>query len=318
MMTFKEVFDQQKEYNENIRSLEDWDKDKWTEKYLLGLVSEIGDVLDSVRWKRHRQNSGYVHRANLGYDFADLMKYVLSLWELWGFDHESVLNFVSDKSAVLDELYVQEFAAIPNDRLIVITDVDGTLCDWRRTFIDWALAMKSVKMEKIDASTSLQLDSDLAMQYTDYFKLKEDFESGGNYSVIMIYPDVTEFLRWLKQEFDAYIIAHTARPWQRYYRIWGDTWEWICSNRLPIDQLRIGSDSRVLLANELGGTNVLMLEDDPGLMLRAAHSGIRVVAREHPYNNGVTHEYIQTVRDFSQAKERIRNDFRTFHEELNS
>ncbi len=318
MMTFKEVFDQQKEYNENIRSLEDWDKDKWTEKYLLGLVSEIGDVLDSVRWKRHRQNSGYVHRANLGYDFADLMKYVLSLWELWGFDHESVLNFVSDKSAVLDELYVQEFAAIPNDRLIVITDLDGTLCDWRRTFIDWALAMKSVKMEKIDASTSLQLDSDLAMQYTDYFKLKEDFESGGNYSVIMIYPDVTEFLRWLKQEFDAYIIAHTARPWQRYYRIWGDTWEWICSNRLPIDQLRIGSDSRVLLANELGGTNVLMLEDDPGLMLRAAHSGIRVVAREHPYNNGVTHEYIQTVRDFSQAKERIRNDFRTFHEELNS
>ncbi len=318
MMTFKEVFDQQKEYNENIRSLEDWDKDKWTEKYLLGLVSEIGDVLDSVRWKRHRQNSGYVHRANLGYDFADLMKYVLSLWELWGFNHESVLNFVSDKSAVLDELYVQEFAAIPNDRLIVITDLDGTLCDWRRTFIDWALAMKSVKMEKIDASTSLQLDSDLAMQYTDYFKLKEDFESGGNYSVIMIYPDVTEFLRWLKQEFDAYIIAHTARPWQRYYRIWGDTWEWICSNRLPIDQLRIGSDSRVLLANELGGTNVLMLEDDPGLMLRAAHSGIRVVAREHPYNNGVTHEYIQTVRDFSQAKERIRNDFRTFHEELNS
>ncbi|MCK4829100.1 hypothetical protein KA005_75955, partial [bacterium] len=130
---------------------------------------------------------------------------------------------------------------------------------------------------------------------------------------ILIYPEVSEFLHWLRDTFDAYIIAHTARPWQQYYRIWGDTWEWIAEKGLPIDQLRVGSESRILLASYLGGDNVLLLEDDPGLMLRAAHSGIRVVAREHPYNIGVKHEYITTVGDFTLAKERIRNDFRTYY-----
>lgn len=311
MTMFHEVFKRQKQYNEEIRSFEEWTKDEWTEKYLLGLVSEIDDILDSIKWKRHRQNGGYVARANVGYDLADLTKYVLSLWELWGFDADAVIHFVNDKSAVLEELYRQEFMAIPNDRLIVITDIDGTLGDWRRTFIDWALATKSVSMERIDEATSLQLDSDLALRYPDYYKLKEDFESSGNYRNIILYPDTTPFLEWLKQEFDAFIIAHTARPWQRYYRIWGDTWGWITDNKFPIDQLRIGSDSRVLLATQLGGDNVLMLEDDPGLMLRAAHSGIRVIAREHPYNMGVKHEHIRMVGRLTDAKESIRNDFRT-------
>lgn len=311
MTNFDEIFKQQKEYNENIRHSEDT-KEEWTEKYLLGLVSEIDDILDSIRWKRHRAVYEFEpDRINLGYDFADLTKYVLSLWELWGFKSIDVIDFVKNKNVILEELFRQEFEAIPTDRMIVITDLDGTLGDWRKTFMEWAFHTHGIRPAE-DGMKLLQIDSDLAMRYEDYYKLKEHFESSGQYRNIFIYPEVREFLHWLRDTFDAYIIAHTARPWQQYYRIWGDTWEWIAENGLPIDQLRIGSDSRILLASKLGGVNVLMLEDDPGLMLRAAHSGIRVVAREHPYNIGVNHGHIKIVGNFTHAKGEIRNDFRTF------
>ena len=314
MASFDEVLHQQEEYNTKIRAVESRSKDAWTETYLLGLVSEIDDVLDSIRWKRHRKiHDNEPDKTNLAYDFADLTKFVLSLWELWGYDANDILNFVENKSNVLDELWRQEFEPLPPDRLIVITDLDGTLGDWRKTFINWAWIIYSIKMDTVeDPATSLQLDSDLAMRYPDYFKLKEQFESGGSYRQIFVYPEVVEFLNWLKSEFNAYIIAHTARPWQKYYRIWGDTWEWIKEKELRVNQLRIGSDSRILLATQLGGANVLMLEDDPGLMLRAAHSGISVVARSHPYNDGVEHEKIIRVENFLDAKGEIRNDFQNY------
>lgn len=314
MTQFHRVFQQQIEYNNKIRTPERESKEQWTETYLLGLVSEIDDILDVIRWKRHRSVYDFEpDKINLGYDFADLTKYVLSLWELWEFSANDILDFVRQKSDILDELHRQEFEQIPTDRLIIITDIDGTLGDWRKTFTEWAFHMRGIKPGK-DKITSMQIDSDLAMHYEDYYQLKESFESTGQYQHVLLYPDAHEFLHWLQDEFNAYIIAHTARPWQQYYRIWGDTWEWIARNSLPIDQLRIGSESRILLASKLGGDNVLMLEDDPGLMLRAAHSEIRVIARTHPYNDGVKHEYITKVGDFTSAyaKERIKNDFRTF------
>jgi 5'(3')-deoxyribonucleotidase len=313
-MTYFKVFQQQKRYNQKIRSDDKRTVEQWTETYLLGLVSEIDDILDVIRWKRHRKvYDAEPDLTNLGYDLADLTKYVLSLWELWGFKPSDVWSFVEQKSNILDELYRQEFEPIPTDRLIVITDIDGTLGDWRKTFMEWAFHTQGIRPIE-DEMKLLQIDSDLAMRYVDYYKLKEDFESSGQYRNILVYPDAREFLHWLKDQFNAYIIAHTARPWQQYYRIWGDTWEWIAMNGFPIDQLRIGSDSRILLASKLGGDNVLMLEDDPGLMLRAAHSGIRVIARQHPYNIGVTDDKIVSVENLLDAKEHICHDFRTHYQ----
>ena len=312
MITFDKIYQQQRQYNRKIRLSEQQSNERWTETYILGLVSEMNEILDVMRWKRHRKNPiKKLDVTNLGFELADLTKYILSMWELWGFSADEVLSFVKDKSDILDEMYRQEFEVIPSNRLIVITDIDGTLGDWRKTFINWAHSAHGI-IPIQDASTSLLLDSDLLMRYVDYYELKEEFESSGQYQYILLYPDAVNFLQWLKDEFNAYIIAHTARPSQKYHRIWGDTWEWITANRLPIDQLRIGSEARLLLADTIGGNDVLMLEDDPGLILRAAYGGIRVIARKHPYNDGVQHEKISLVGNLADAKESITNEYATY------
>lgn len=312
MSDFKDIFHQQKQYNRRLRLADSQSNDRWTETYLLGLIGEVNEILDEIRWKRHRkQPERKPDMFNLGYELADITKYILSMWELWGFSADEVLYFIKAKSDILDELYTQEFAVIPHDRLIVITDIDGTLGDWRKTFINWAHSAHNIRPEN-DGATSLRLDYDLSMAYSDYYDLKEEFERSGQYKFILTYPDAVEFTQWLKLEFDAYIIAHTARPWKTYHRIWWDTWDWIQTNRFPIDQLRIGHDSRVLLAGVIGGENVLMIEDDPGLIIRAAFSGIKVIVRKHPYNNGVSHANIYSVENFADAKESIRNEFPAF------
>jgi len=61
--------------------------------------------------------------------------------------------------------------------------------------------------------------------------------------------------------------------------------------------LYIGSDERVGFARTLQAQdcNVLMMEDDPTLALRAASSKIRVFLRDQPYNQGISHQYISRV-----------------------
>jgi uncharacterized HAD superfamily protein len=188
----------------------------------------------------------------------------------------------------------QEFETIP-DSEIVICDIDGTLGDWRSSFVSW-MESKGITKMNFDTASSMMLDNDLALNYPEYYKLKEDYESSGGYRTIKPYQDTVEVLRKLKKR-GAYIIIVTARPQERFGRIWLDTWLWLKTNKIPVDKLSIISGPRVLLATSL--RKVIMLEDDPGLILRGANSGIKIFARKHLYNSGIFHPNAVFVDEYS-------------------
>lgn len=289
----------QKLYNEKIREEKSLTNEEWTQTYLLGIVSEIDEVLREISWKRHRKNDfEFFDRTNLGYEFADLFKYVLSLFELWGFDHKDIERLVEEKSWIVEERFQQEFLSIPSDVPIIITDIDGTLGDWRKSFDKW-LTKKGIHSVVKDPLKTLRLDEDLLMRYPDYYALKEEFEGSGGYQEIDVYPDAVEVLTDLNRIYRAFVIAVTARPANRYKRIWIDTWKWLSNNGFPVGKLLIGSDPRVLLADSLQkNQQVIMLEDDPGLILRGANSGIKVIARSHSYNIGIEHPNVRRVNSY--------------------
>jgi len=295
----KVLLRRQREYNNKIRGLNP-SKSEWTQTYLLGMITEVDEILREIDWKKHRkarmENPNVV---NIALELADLTKYTLSLWELWGFDYESILYYVDLKSRSLELKTQQENEEIPDDRPIVITDIDGTVGDWRTHFLKW-LESKGIKHVVEDQSTSLMIDNDLSMLYKEYYDLKEEFESTGQYRNIEVYEDAHELLVELKSRYNAYIIAVTARPSDHYSRIWMDTWMWLESNKLPVDKLIIGSESRILLAHSLQESSheVIMLEDNPGLIQRGANSGIRTFAREHPYNRGIQSRGVTIVKSY--------------------
>jgi len=203
------------------------------------------------------------------------------------------------KSMSLELRYEQEFKEIPRDVPIIITDIDGTLGDWRQTFEDW-INRKGIKPEYKDPVKTLRIDEDLSMRYPDYYELKEEFEASGEYRNIKAYDEVANVLKNLKEEYNVFIIAITARPADKYKRIWLDTWLWLKENDIPVDKLLIGSDPRILLAHSLNkNQRVIMLEDDPGLIMRGANSGIKVFVRTHPYNSGIIHRNVRRVDRFT-------------------
>lgn len=296
------IFEKQAKYNERIRnSSETEDPETWTEKYTLGIASELDEILDAIQWKRHRKRSGAeVDLFNLTYELADICKYVFSICEVWDISSDSLLQAIIRKSEMLEQQWSQEFEELPTDRPILITDIDGTLGDWRASFISWA-KLRGIDPEIQDPVTTLMLDTDLSIRYPNYYSLKEQFERGGGYRDILAYPDAQEKFRELKSKLNVFVIAVTARPERSYHRIWYDTWTWLFSNGFTVDQLHMSAEPRILMADTIrnSGKEVIVWEDDPGLMVRAANSGLKVFGRKHGYNEKIKHENIRLVEKYT-------------------
>jgi hypothetical protein len=298
--SFEELYRRQYSYNIRIRSEKHDSKVEWTKTYLLGLTGQVKSVLEQLAWKRHRiLEATEPNRYNLAYEFADLTKYVLSLWELWGFTSQDIIDYCEKKSDLLETVWYEDREVIPDNTLVVVTDLDGTLADWRGSFRKY-LQDKDFELKE-DSESTLEIEVELELNYTEYNVLKNDFESEGGYGTLIPYRDAVNFVRDLGITHNIYVVAFTARPFHRHKRIWTDTWDWIRSLGLPIKQLRAGSESRIAFAVGLKATHkVILLEDNPEFILRAANSGIFVIARRHPYNIGITHKNAMFVDSFDQ------------------
>lgn len=299
------LWEQQVDYNRRVRAKEDNHSfEHWMKQYLLGAVSEVNEILQEINWKIHRRGKP-LNRYNLGRELADLTKYTFSMWEWAGFSADDMLVFVQEKSNELDSQWDQDWTfQIPEGVPVVLTDLDGTIGDWRRAFLLWVMDNHPDKLANTlpDKGDTLAIDVDLNLSYPVYKELKDEFEASGGYKSLPFYADALETLYELSKHPIA-IIAYTARPAKVHGRIWADTWEWLSMAGLStvIKELRIGSEDRISRACSLqeAGHRVLMLEDDPGLALRAANADVDVFMRAQPYNQGISHDYINRVKEFS-------------------
>lgn len=298
------IFQNQKAYNEKVRAKEGIQShEHWMKQYLLGAVSEVNEILDEINWKVHKRGHP-VNPYNLARELADLTKYVLSMWEVSGFDADAMLNFVAEKGDELDAQWVQDWLyKIPPASKIILTDLDGTLGNWRKAFMDWLMTTHGEDLP-LDSGINLAMEVEMKIPYPKYASWKKQFEAEGGYRILPVYPDVQPTFQALDKA-GVIGIAYTARPAKVHGRIWSDTWEWLENNQLHhlVKELRIGAEDRISRACELKeqGHQVLMLEDDPGLAIRAATSGIPVLLRSQPYNKGINHINIYRTDTFAPA-----------------
>lgn len=300
----EDLWQKQRAYNKKIRDLEHTNnKEYWTKQYLLGIVSEIDEVLQQVNWKIHRKGKP-TDRYNLGRELADITKYVWSLWELHDFTYSDMLEYVKEKTEELHLQWLQDFVwKIEPDCKVIITDIDGTLGDWRSAFINWLNEQKPETVIPQDAGKNMAIEIDIGIPYPEYMLWKEKFEAEGGYRLLEPYPDTKDFLKTCSES-GIKIIAYTSRPADRYSRIWTDSWYWITKHEISVDELRIGSEERIARACSLRdqGHKVVMLEDDPSLALRAASTNITVFLRNQTYNEGVSHPNICRIDSFNELE----------------
>lgn len=282
------IWRQQQDYNQKIFALENTnDREHWSRQYLLGLTAQVGEILDEIKWKRNRNESDKkAIPLNVLEEIADIAKFTISLAQVWGFSEHDFLNAIYEKGEILDFKLRMEFKEPLIGKKILITDIDGTLADYKFSFLRWLHEVKNITPSA--EATTLLLDSTLEIRYPEYYELKQEFEETGGYRDLLIYSDVIMPIR----DFHAsggYIIAVTARPAKIYKRIFKDTIHWFNLNNLPLDELYMQNEERILLADMLSKDNyVAFWEDNPEIIQRASKSGIKTFARKHAYNAHLT------------------------------
>jgi hypothetical protein len=300
------IFDEQKKYNHAIKqSMPPMPLEEWALNYLTGLSSEAAEVLEQLNWRHHRRSFQPIDRTALALELADLTKYIHCLWLNFGYDETDMLTWTEIKSELLEFRRQQEFSTPPENKQVLITDLDGTLADWRGGFLHWLLQRGHIRDHvPHDPLYSLSMDLDMRWSYEQYIEWKDEFERSGGYASLPPYPDGISFIQNCTAD---HIIVATARP-VSIARIRYDTYKWLKHRFILPDAIHLIGDERVQLAINLRDqfhNKVLLLEDNPDIALRAAGNGIPVIMRAAGYNEHAKHYYIHRTITFSGLEKGI-------------
>jgi NTP pyrophosphatase (non-canonical NTP hydrolase) len=292
-MDLARLWGEQRRYNDAIKAVQT-ERPNWMETYLLGLVGEVNEVLGALRWKYHKPGRNRsIDRDALELELTDMLKYVVCLWQETGFSLADMLAAWGRKNRHLEHLLSLDWFP-PEGRNIIVSDLDGTVADYRQGYASWAKLKDNVQ--------TLATDLDNGLPWDEYERAKTEFERSGGYGSLRAYPDAVRLLG-NEQLANTYLLVVTARPAEAISRVRRDTDEWLQRHGLLADALLFGRDERLVQLLKLAPNNkLLLLEDDPTLALRAAGAGFRVWLRDQPYNQAIEHP---NLRRYSQFPERV-------------
>lgn len=283
------IWEQQKLYNEKVKHLHRRSESEWIMDYILGTMRELGELLEQIKWKVHRETKMKELGPNVDEEMADVTKYVFSMWQLLGKKPEDMLNALHIKGEILDQLFRQEMRDELEGKSIIMLDLDGCVADFRQGFMDWVKSSPWADILKEGSDNiGLHLDLNNGWDFHSYNQAKRQFETEGGYRLLPANKEMVGYLKQMKR-LNRYIIIYTARPYSQYRRVWKDTFSWLYENEVPFDELHFGYDDRVAVAKELSFMNeVSAIEDDPLLIRRYISSMIYVTVVPQPYNEGIT------------------------------
>lgn len=80
------------------------ERERWTKEFVIHIGDELHEFLRETRWKMHKRGEDRpVVRANLLEEWVDVLKFLLGLANLWGFDASEIVREYYRKSAVVEE-----------------------------------------------------------------------------------------------------------------------------------------------------------------------------------------------------------------------
>lgn len=121
MKTLEKIFDRQKEFQKNfydVDNLTEEQKIKLTKEFILCMHRELGEVLNIIPWKAHRQNSKQYNVKELHEEIIDTFKFMLNLCLIWGIDATQFNQLFLDKSEIVERRYRKEKEYVGQQKLL--------------------------------------------------------------------------------------------------------------------------------------------------------------------------------------------------------
>lgn len=120
MEILKKIFKRQKEFQLNfydVDNLTEEQKIKLTKEFILSMHRELGEILNIIPWKIHRQNNKNYNINELHEEIIDAFKFLLNLCLIWKIDAVHFNQLFLDKSKIVEQRYKKEKKYVKQQKL---------------------------------------------------------------------------------------------------------------------------------------------------------------------------------------------------------
>lgn len=245
---FKEKF------NLEVGKFTDEEKIKWTKEYILCASKELYEMLDEIPWKTHRMIKQNENSDNFLEEGIDAFKFLLNIFIVNGYSIDEIIDKFIDKSKVVEIRYEQEKKIKQlkaSNEPIAVFDIDGVLNDYPQNFIDFCEKQGFA----IDDINNFKLND-----YSNYKKLKHRFRAEGHEGSCGIKELSKQILLETNKKYK--ILLLTARPYEKYSRLFSDTIKWCEQHELPVDFVYFSKDKEKWLIDNFKKEQIKLIVDD--------------------------------------------------------
>lgn len=171
---------------------------------------------------------------------------------------------------------------------VVALDIDGTLADYHRHFLEFAEKWIGKRMPPPGRiNPGKRLSEWMEVEHSVYQECKLAFRQGGLKRWMPAYGGV-QGLTWGIRDEGAEVWICTTRPYLRLDNIDPDTREWLARNRIHYDAVLFGEQKYAELRRQAGDRVVAVFDDLPEQCDQAVQQGFDVWVRDQPYNRHYT------------------------------
>jgi NTP pyrophosphatase (non-canonical NTP hydrolase) len=254
----------------------------------LGLYEEVSELVRvTSHYKAHILKRHIVDTANVLEESVDVLKYLLSINQLFGITPDQFLEAFIGKTKVVEDKANGERMALERDTRMVVSDLDGCIADlsaWQSSLAD---AAKGIEGD----------DKSIAVLEA----LKNDFYRGGGFRDVPAIKGAVEGIQAIRAAGYKLVIV-TARPYWQYKRVYGDTLHWLRKHGIEYDLILFNKDkAEAIYEYLLPAWPRWFIEDRSKHALELAAIGVNVLLLNYIRNQDIKEQHkIRRVTDWKE------------------
>jgi dimeric dUTPase (all-alpha-NTP-PPase superfamily) len=248
----KDIFEKQASFNKNFidssANLEA--KQVFTKDVILHLSHELHEILDEINWKMHKSHTKDIDVSRIKEEVIDSFKYLLNIAITWGITAEEFVEMFYSKSFVVEKRLEMEksLSSLKASDKVCAFDIDGVLTDYPRCWVEYCC--KRLGNDYLSGCTSPYKAKERLHRYENpvtLSKMRHEYRSSGLKAAQQPTQDNIAHIFECLRKLDYKIVLISARPFEKYPRIFLDTLRWLQSNNLEADAILFDKNKHVTI-----------------------------------------------------------------------
>jgi len=299
-MNFVDMMLNQKDFNEEKFgiSVDVEEKRQITKDLALNSYTAINKMIEKMR-----KSEGEPSEDDLIFSSIDILRYIMSMLNLWDINPEKV-----DQAFALKDNYLRLSLEVKRKQWegqpVAIVDMDDVLCCFRDKFCNF---LNSTYQANVDRNSKqyyfIEAVKDIGLNPEKVF---EDFIQLGSFRNLAPEPGALQFLTDLKSK-GYWIQILTARP-KENLTVFYDTYAWLKKHNVPFDRVDFSPEKlRWCMSSEYYDSSSIAfaLDDSPKHASEYASHDIPVYVPLKSYNEDLDLNNITFYTQFSKLGEEI-------------